>query len=373
MCVILKIGIVILNIIYSIIKIFPVQNKVVFLSRQSNQPNTDFLLLEKELLHQDKTIKIKMLCKKIPPGIFGKIKYSFHMLVQMYHIATSKVAVLDTYCIVISCLKHKKSLKVIQMWHALGSLKKFGYSTLDKNEGSTYKLAKALKMHKNYDYVLYSSEICKEAFKEAFNTKEEAMLRLPLPRVDLIKNTKYQTEITKKIEKKYPKLKNKKVILYAPTFRKNTDEKEKIEELIKTIDKEKYNLIIKTHPLIENIQIKEDHVVMDSTIPTIEFAMIADYIITDYSAICYEIALLNKPMYFWTYDYDKYVNGRDFYLDYQKEMPGFISKNLKEILKKINKNEYDNKKISSFCNKYIDNSNSSNTKKLARIVLKLMK
>ena len=58
------------------------------------------------------------------------------MLRQMYHAATSEIVVLDTYCIIISLLKQRKSLKVIQMWHALGAMKKFGYSILDKGEGT---------------------------------------------------------------------------------------------------------------------------------------------------------------------------------------------------------------------------------------------
>ena len=98
------------------------------------------------------------------------------MFKQMYHIATSKIVVLDGYCILISILKHKKDLKVIQLWHALGSLKKFGYSSLDKRDGRGKKIADLMNMHKNYSYILTSSEVSRPFFREAFNAKDEQMV-----------------------------------------------------------------------------------------------------------------------------------------------------------------------------------------------------
>ena len=66
---------------------------------------------------------------------------------QMKHaIATSKVLVLDSYCIAASILHHRKSLKIIQMWHAMGGYKKFGKSILDMEEGSSAKLADVMVM-----------------------------------------------------------------------------------------------------------------------------------------------------------------------------------------------------------------------------------
>ena len=131
-----------LRVVYFFIKIFPTRNKVVFLSRQSDKPSIDFNLLSKELKKQNKNVKIVMLTKRIGKGICGKLEYAFHMWIQMYHVATSKVAIIDGYQIVISVLKHKKKLKVIQIWHALGSLKKFGYSIADKEEGSKKEIIK---------------------------------------------------------------------------------------------------------------------------------------------------------------------------------------------------------------------------------------
>ena len=106
----------------------------------------------------------------------------------MYHIATSEMVVLDTYCIAVSVLHQRKSLVVIQMWHALGAMKKFGYSILDKGEGTKRSLAEAMQMHKNYTYIFSSSEFCCRFFAEAFNASIDQMVVMPLPRLDLIRH-----------------------------------------------------------------------------------------------------------------------------------------------------------------------------------------
>ena len=114
-----------MNFIYKFFKLLKTRNKITFISRQSNKIGIDFKLLIEEIKRQSPDTKTVVLNKELNKSIISKILYFFHMFVQMYHISTSKVIILDGYCIMISILKHKKDLKVIQIWHALGSLKKF--------------------------------------------------------------------------------------------------------------------------------------------------------------------------------------------------------------------------------------------------------
>ena len=220
--ILIKIGIFILNIIYFFIKLFPInKNKVTFISRQSNEVSLDFTMIAKELKQQNENIKIVFLCKKLGTSFSEKVKYCFHMVKQMYNIATSKVIILDSYCIPVCVLKQKKKLVVIQIWHALGSLKKFGYSSLDKKDGRNSKLAKAMKMHRNYTYILTSSNLSKKFFKEAFNARDEQMLVMNLPRVDFLKSEKEQEKMRIRFVGVYPETNNEKQnILYCPTNRK---------------------------------------------------------------------------------------------------------------------------------------------------------
>ena len=366
----IRIASIFMNILYFFIKLFPTQNKVTFISRQGNSNSLDFSLVQEKLKKMDKNVKIVALNKRFrdTDSVFKKIKYCFHILVQMYHIATSKVVVLETYCLPISMLKHKKNLKVIQMWHALGSLKKFGYSSVDKKEGSN--LSGIAKMHRNYDCILTSSNASLKNFAEAFGYEEKYVKVIPLPRVDYLMDKENEKRITKKIKKEYKVLNDKKNIVYAPTFRKNKDDVKKIEELVNSVDYSKYNLILKLHPLTK-VELDDSKVILDTKFPTIDWLFVADYVITDYSAIVYEASLLKKSLFFYVYDFKEYENGRDFYLNYKKEMPGFISENASNIIKAIGEEKQDQKKIEIFNKKYIDYHNQDCTLELVKLIIEM--
>lgn len=360
-----------MNFIYKIFKLFKTKNKITFISRQSNKVGIDFRLLIEEIKKESLDTKIVVLNKELNKSVISKIMYFFHMFVQMYHIATSKVVILDGYCIMISILKHKKDLKVIQIWHALGSLKKFGYSTLGKKDGRDSKIAELMNMHKNYDYVLTSSEVSKPFFKEAFNVQNEKMVVMSLPRVDYLQSEKHKEIVTNKFYEIYKKCDNRKEnILYCPTHRK--EEKINIEKLVKDIDLNKYNFIVKLHNGQEYVYTLNEIYNKQTEFTGMDLLHIVDYIITDYSAIVYEASIVEKPIYFYTYDYDKYMDDRGWYIDYNKEMPGPIESEFKDIIKMIENKEYDKLKIVEFKHKYIDDLSKNSTNKLTKFVLELL-
>ena len=78
----------ILNLIYGVMKLFPVKERITFISRQSNEKSEDMLLLERELRRQMPGIELVFLCRRIDGGTWSKIGYCFHILTQMKYIAT---------------------------------------------------------------------------------------------------------------------------------------------------------------------------------------------------------------------------------------------------------------------------------------------
>lgn len=363
---IIKSFILILNVIYLFLKLFRRRNQITLISRESDTPSVDFVLLEKELKKELPNYKIIVLTKLMN----NKIAYGFHMLKQMYHISRSKIVIIDTYCIPISVLKHKKGLKVIQIWHAIGLMKKAGYAILDKEEGRSSTHAKLMNMHKNYDYIYTSSENCIDAFSQVFNYDKKYIKNVPLPRMDLMKDKDYIKSNKKSIYKTYPILENKKNIIYAPTFRKNSDEITHINELCKSIDYKKYNLVIKLHPL-SNIQINNDKVIVDKHYSTLEMLSIADFVISDYSSIIYEAGVMNKKLIFYSYDLKKYKTSRDFFINYEKEVPGPIVKNGAELRKFLDKPDYSEYKNRDMINKYVDLTIDNYTKNMVSHIIKL--
>ena len=356
---IMKIGIAILNIIYFFIKFFPTKNKITMISRQSDNKTIDFALLEKEINLRKDNYKVVILCHKLDGGVASsiknKVKYLFHMFRQMYHIATSRVVILDSYCIAISILRHKRKLNIIQMWHSMGTMKKFGYSVLGLSEGSNVKLALTMKMHKNYSYIFASGEAYKEHLSSGFNADINKILIYPLPRYDLLKDNIVQEKYKNKIINKYPVLNNKKNILYCPTFRKKDNNTSKaINDLISCVNTKKYNLIIKLHPL-SNVKLNIDKkgIIVDNDFSTLEMLSISDYVISDYSCIIYEAAVKGIPIYFYNYDMDTYVDSRGLAIDYYKELPGKISSNPEIIINSIEIEKYDYLKLKKFSDKYV--------------------
>lgn len=377
MVLIIKIGTLFLNIIYLFIKLIPTKNKITMISRQSNDEPMDFRLIREEIEKRDKNIKVVVLAHQLDGGInstlLNKIKYVFHMFRQMYNIATSKVVILDTYCMVISILKHKKRLKIVQIWHSMGTMKKFGYAVLGLNEGSNEKIAYAMKMHKNYDYIFASSDAYKSHLASGFNCNPDIILTYPLPRYDLLKDKNYDKKCKDNIESAYPILKKKKNILYCPTFRKyECGFEEALNKLIKSVDLDKYNLILKLHPLSKtNIDIENKCVIVDNKFSTFDMLSIADYVISDYSCVIYEAAVKNIALYFYNFDMDTYLDKRGLAIDYYKELPGVISKDPKDIINDIEKNNYDYTKLKKFSDKYVTPSNGA-TKNIVDFIYKIM-
>lgn len=360
---ILKFG---LRLIYAPMKLLKTKNQVVYLSRQRNQKDEDITLLEHELKKQSPQTKQVFRLKMIDDGFVSKIKYCFYIIGDMYYLATSKVAVVDTYSVTVSILSHKKSLKVIQIWHALGAVKKFGYQAFGTKEGRDEKISKAMCMHRNYDYVLAPSEATAVYYKEAFNVDSSKIKICPMPRVDFI------TDGVAPYERFYslnPSLSEKKIVLYLPTFRKRDAY---VAQRLKNefADDDKYALIIKAHPL-SNMKI-EDKFGYKGNFTTFELMKTADVIITDYSASAFEASLLMKPLYFYVPDFDEYVKDRGINVDIRQEMPKAVYYDSQELYDAIKNDDYDMNELFEFKNKYIKNTNEKATVILSSFIVKLL-
>ena len=315
-------------------------------------------------------VKNVVLARRLEKGLSNQIKYFFQMIKQMYHIATSKVVIVDSYCIVVSVLKHKKETKIIQIWHAISAIKKFGYQTIGKTSGADAKLAQLMKMHKNYDYVLCASNTTKKYFKEAFNVKEKNIKFLALPRLDYITQKDEAKEA--EIYNTYPELKGKINILYVPTFRKF--KKVKINDVIQKIDTKKYNLIVKLHPLDrKNYRyLEKDGVIYDNKFTSYDLLKICDKIVTDYSSLAMEASILNKPLYFYIYDWKIYNEDPGLNFNFKKEEIARYATDSPVKLLKMFQRRYDYGILERFKNKYISTGTENCTEKLVEFIMELM-
>ncbi len=379
----LNIGVFFLNVVYFFHKLMPVKNRISVVSRQSDEQTLDVALLFDEINKSHREIETRGVYMKIPGGLAGKIKYVFHMLgPEMHAFATSKVVILEGYTITASVLRHRRGLKILQMWHALGILKKFGYCVKDHVEGYDASIIDALKMHKNYDMILASSEFCVPFYAKAFNYPKEKVKVMPLPRVDLLRSTGFMEKKAEEIYGEYPSLFGKKTVLYCPTFRKNGSCARYVEDLIRTMDLQKYNLIVKLHPVDEKkmrisgaarnagITYEFSEIFTCGDFTSMELLSVADFVVTDYSAFVFEAAVAEKPIFLYTPDIDEYVDRRGFCIDFRKELPVDTHESAGELWKAVKNREFSVERIKRFSDKFID-SGEHNTKNLANLVLLL--
>ena len=367
---ILKIGIKIFNVIYSLMKLLPQQKKAVFISRQGDSPSLDFKILKNKTNELYPEYKTVMLCKTMGNTVSSYISYFFHMFKQMYHIATSEIVILDSYCILISILDHRKSLLIIQIWHSIGTMKKFGYSILDMEEGSSSDIAHTMKMHRNYDYIFAAGEGYRSHLAEGFGYPEEQVKVMPLPRVEVLKDSSYACDITKKIYTTYPVMTKKTNIVYVPTFRKTNDEdfNAALKALCAAIDDDRFNLIIKPHPLTDLSGFSYPNIIIDKQYSSFDMLFAADIVVSDYSCIIYEAAILKKPIYFYDYDYDTYMDSRDTYMDYLNEVPGPVCKKADELMATIGNGSYDYDRLNDFLNRYVYTGSAHETEDMVRFI-----
>ena len=336
-----------LRLVYIPIRRRPVQRKVTIISRQSDRPSLDIRMLQRELARRHPDVECTVLCRAIGPGIGGKLSYLLHMITQMKHIAASRVVVLDGYCIAACVLRHKPETKIIQMWHAVAAIKRFGYQTIGLEGGHSSTVAEVLCMHRNYDHVLCCSETTGEIFCEAFRTTPDHLLYMGLPRLDRL-----QASGREKLREEFRIPEDREILLYVPTFRRG--QKVPLQDLIEAVNLGRFTLVIRLHPLDEPPEELRGTpgVIIDTEHSTQRWLRACDRIITDYSALAVEASITGKPLYYYIYDIDSYERNVGLNVDPRIEMPhaaAVTAEELRDLLEK----DYDFGELQRFRDKYI--------------------
>ncbi|MEG0289994.1 MAG: CDP-glycerol glycerophosphotransferase family protein [Erysipelotrichaceae bacterium] len=354
----------ILGPIYFVTLFFPIKkNKIAFISLSCDRIQGDFKILSKKL-EAKKEYQIEYVMIKFKRTIPGCFAYFVCLIKQVYHINTSHLVLLDSNNYAVVNFK-KKDVKVIQVWHASGAIKKFG-NDVDRS----YQV-------KGYDYVLACADVWKPYYAQAFGVKEEQVISIGIPRTDRIFNKVRMRKYHQEIMDLYPQIKGKKVILYAPTFRGNvlndyTYEKIDLSAMRKALGDE-YCIIYKMHPLLKDpVLAQEPFIINAFDISIKRLFSVCDYLISDYSSIVFEYSLLNKPVLFYTPDLDEYKKEVGMYLDYENEMPGPICRSEKELIKAIKENHFDLSRINDFQKKFFKYLDGKSTKRVIDFIDKIM-
>ncbi|WP_145028187.1 CDP-glycerol glycerophosphotransferase family protein [Paenibacillus sp. Y412MC10] len=278
-------------------------------------------------------------------------------LLKSFHMATAQSIFMDNIFLPLSLIKTKKGVHVVQLWHGCGAIKKFGQ---DYNDGLLAKLEKLANKHTSH--FILNSESAVSSYSSAFSIPKSKIYTVGSPRTDFFLDSGYINKIKEGLKNKLPNLAGKKAILYAPTFRDHDVDNPKIPVNIDFITehlRDNYVFIIKLHPHIiskfSGLTKSDNLLIVDSTVSLNELLILSDILVTDYSSIIFEYSLLEKPMIFFPYDYDFYIqNGRGFYYDYSEFVPGPIASNEHELVNIIRNEQYEKKRSVEFKLKHFD-------------------
>lgn len=226
---------------------------------------------------------------------------------------------------------------------------------LDSENGKDFKTKNKLQ----YDCSCAQSELEAEMQLSMFGLKRSQILLSGYPKSDVLARaglTEYQ-EAKKRL--KIPK--EKKVILYAPTYRE-----ENPNTMISSVDFNKWEKILgdeyfvlyRGHPTVSDMTkisasssfIKNVSDYKDN----IDIMLASDILVSDYSGIFFEYAVTEKPMYCYAFDYDDYIKSRELYFDIREMIPGGKLSE-EELLQKIKMglSETDRQLLNDFRKKYV--------------------
>jgi len=331
--------------IYAVLKgVLRQRHKVVFLSRQSDAPSRDFALLADALRAREPGVEIVMRCRMVGPTPADRVVSVFFMLGQMYHLATAQACVVDGYVIPVSLLDHRDGMYVVQLWHAIGAIKKFGYQTVGRPGGHSAAVASAMRMHRNYDLVPCGGPGTVPAFAEAFGVDATIVEPIGLPRMDLLRSAAEArdagvlTEPVADLKRAFPRLDEPghTVVLYAPTFRKRGEDRYR--DVAARFADDRYTLIVKPHPL-EDASVEGANVVNAGAFDILDVLPVCDAVITDYSAVAFESVVMDIPVYFYVYDIDQYVDDCGLNIDPLVEMASAASREIGPLADSIDAGE----------------------------------
>lgn len=328
----LKGGLAAMGGVYALMKLAPVKKRYTFITKLQDSPTVDFQILQEALRQQRPDYEIVNLCRPMD----NLVAYVPHMFVQLWYLATSEVVFLDRSCLMVNGLTHRPSLKVIQLWHALGSMKKFGYAILGTPEGESAGLAEVCHMHRGYTDILISSKSFERDYLEGFRCNPAVIREIPQPRADALTNPEERSRRRARALEALGLDGSKKILVYAPTFRKNPtlDAREKVQALVDAIDFDQWEFVYAKHP-VGGVDC-DDPRVIQSPISTFDALFAADAVVTDYSSVMYEAGLLDLPVLLYAYDWEDYQEKRTHNLDLLRDVPTLFTADPAQIARALN-------------------------------------
>lgn len=341
---------VLLRLVRRIAMLLPVHpERVVLATARVSQLDGNLLHIHRALRARHPELDDVRLLEPYGYGLTAKLTYLARLVRGMYHLQTAGLFIVDNAYLPIHVAPHRSSTTVVQVWHAAGALKRFGVDT-------SRPLAEPERtfLHRNYDAVVVGGEWTRGPYAAALRTPIERVIALGAPRTDLFFDDTALSKARERALTAYPKLRGRRVVLYAPTFRGRGIAKrgapgldaERLRAALPT----DHSLVLKTHPNLDPAATPTDgfDVVADPAGEINDLLALADVLITDYSSSVIEFAVLGRPIVLLVPDLDEYERDPGLYLDYRTEMIGSQVKDTDGVIAAVREGRVDRGAYAAF-------------------------
>lgn len=371
-------------------RFFPIDNKtVMFISFHgrgySDNPKAIFEEIKKDERFSDYTFLWAIKDhknKKIE--IEGAKIIEYFSIPYFYHLSKAKYWVFNCKMPTYLCKKPKQVY--LQTWHGT-PLKRLGRDIQVSEDTTFYRSQLTIEqMYQSYDidvarynYMISPNGFCTTIFQSAFGINKERLIETGYPRNDILSNVPKEECIALKKKMSIPL--DKKVVLYAPTWRDNqyvtqgyTFKLEADFRKWKEALGDDYILVFKPHYLIINDYGNDPELEgflysIDASEDISTLYLIADVLVTDYSSVFFDYAIVGKPIYFYMYDLDSYKEElRGFYIDLYKDLPGKIYEDETIMLEDISKATFDYEKLAQFNKRFNEHEDGLASKRVVDIM-----
>jgi CDP-glycerol glycerophosphotransferase (TagB/SpsB family) len=214
-------------------------------------------------------------------------------------------------------------------------------------------------IHANYDLTLVSSASIAPIYAEAFGQPLATIsAAFGIPRTDALLPSPRREEAERAVRARLGLRDERRTILYAPTFRgadlkgAAAPELLDIAAMYQALGGE-YRLILRLHPFVKSaMRIPEgvgDFVVDASAEKDANEVLLAgDILVSDYSSIIFEYALLDRPMAFLAPDLSAYERERGFFFDYRSGVPGPVFESTDQLVRWIQAKQFELPRVRAF-------------------------
>ncbi|MFB9770457.1 CDP-glycerol glycerophosphotransferase family protein [Lactiplantibacillus modestisalitolerans] len=283
----------------------PRKQQITFATMRSTQLNDNLkaLYAEYQLAGHSNLVTF---CYHYDRSFKSKVGFLWASLRALRYMATSRLFIIDDYFFPLYAINKHDQNQVVQLWHAIGALKKFGLSLPNANRS-------ILKPHTNYDWVFVNTENDRPFYVDAFDVTTDQVIASGEPMLDEMVKETTQSQTSERP-----------ILLYAPTYRPAVHGEEQVLALVQAFIEaspqlqQSWEIYISVHPYVNlpsfklprHVHVFQDPDRIKALLPQ------SKLLITDYSSLSLNFSYFERPILLFTPDYQAYQRNCGFYVDY---------------------------------------------------------